>query len=97
MGRCPPERLDDLGDLFAELRTWEGVVERTPAVFYVGRQPFLHFHLLQGDRRRADVKGDDDWVEVDLPHPASATRRAALRRVLRRCYAEKRRPRKDPA
>lgn len=96
MGRCPPERLDDLGDLFAELRTWKGVVERSPAVFYVGRQPFLHFHLLQGDKRRADIKARDDWVEVDLPHPASATRRAALLRALRRCYAEKR-PRKEPA
>ncbi|HSP97541.1 MAG TPA: hypothetical protein VL049_09905 [Candidatus Dormibacteraeota bacterium] len=97
MGSCAPELLDDLGDLFAELRAWDGVAEHAPAVFYVGRQPFLHFHLLHDGRRRADVKGRDDWIEVDLPHPASTTRLAALRRTLRRCYAEKRPPRKDPA
>ena len=90
MGFCPPELLDDLDELFADLREWDGIVERKPAVFYVGSQPFLHFHLLHGGKRRADVKGRADWVKVDLPHPASATRRQTLRRTLRRCYAEKR-------
>ena len=89
MGFCPPELLDDLGELFAELLEWDGIVERKPAVFYVGSQPFLHFHVLHDGKRRADVKGREDWVEVDLPHPVSATRRAALRRTLRRCYGEK--------
>jgi hypothetical protein len=98
MSTCPRELLDDLDDLFAELRAWDGVVERNPGVFYVGRQPFLHFHLLHGGQRRADVKGRAEWIEVDLPRPASASRQAALRRALRRCYAEKRRrPAKEPA
>ena len=48
MAHCPPEILDDLGSLFATLRTWPGVVEKKPGVFYVGSQPFLHFHLLAG-------------------------------------------------
>jgi len=94
MGFCPPELLDDLGELFAELREWDGIVERKPAVFYVGSQPFLHFHLLHGEQRRADVKGRADWVKIDLPYPASATRREALRRTLRRCYAGKKPTRK---
>ena len=66
-------------------------------VFYVGREPFLHFHLLRTGQRRADVKGGEEWIEVDLPRPLSATRRAALQHALRRCYAEKQRSRKDRA
>lgn len=98
MGFCSPALLDDLGDLFAEVRAWEGVVERKPFVFYLGSQPFLHFHARHDGGRRADVKGREDWVQVDIPRPASAARLAALRRALRQCYAEKRRPkRKEPA
>jgi hypothetical protein len=89
VAHCPPELLDDLAPLLAELRTWARVVEKSPGVFYVGREPFLHFHLLAGDRRRADVKGRTSWVEVDLPRPASATRRRALLRELRKRHREK--------
>ena len=45
MARCPAKLLDDLESVFAELRTWPGVVEPKPGVFYVRREPFLHFHL----------------------------------------------------
>jgi hypothetical protein len=89
MAHCPPDQLDDLGPLLAELRTWPGVVEKTPGVFYVRRQPFLHFHLVQGGRRRADVKGRAGWVQVDLPRPASGARCRALLRELQARYAEK--------
>lgn len=89
MAHCPPELLDDLADLFATLRTWDGVVEKKPGVFYVGRQPFLHFHLVEGGRRRADVKGSEDWIQVDLLRPVSAKNRQALLRALRTCFAEK--------
>jgi hypothetical protein len=33
MAHCPPELLDDLTDLLAELRTWAGIVEKKPGVF----------------------------------------------------------------
>lgn len=89
MAYCPPELLDDLADLLAELRTWGGVIEKKPGVFYVHRQPFLHFHLVQGGRRRADVKGRTNWVQLDLPRPVSARRRRALLRELRTRYGEK--------
>ena len=89
MAYCPPEMLDDVADILAEMRRWAGVVEKKPGVFYVGREPFLHFHLLQGGRRRADIKGAADWDEVELPRPASATRRTTLLRRLRARYAEK--------
>jgi hypothetical protein len=86
---CPPELLDDLGDVFANLRTWTGVIEKRPGVFYVRNQPFLHFHLLAGGRRRADVKGYTHWVQLDLPRPVTAARRRALFRELRMRYGEK--------
>jgi len=89
VAHCPPELLDDLADLLAEVRSWAGVVEKKAGVFYVRRQPFLHFHLVAGGRRRADVKGRAGWVQVDLPRPASATRRRALLRELRARYGEK--------
>lgn len=57
MAHCPPELLDDVADVVAEVRTWAGVIEKKPGVFYVRGQPFLHLHLLEGGRRWADVKG----------------------------------------
>jgi hypothetical protein len=89
VAHCPPELLDDLADLLAEVRTWPGVVEKTPGVFYLRRQPFLHFHLVEGGRRRGDVKGRNGWVQLDLPRPISAARRRAFRRELKQRYGER--------
>ncbi len=89
MPRCPPALLDDVADVLAEVRAWAGVVEKKPGIFYVRRQPFLHFHLVEGGRRRADVKGRTGWLQLDLPRPASATGRRALLRALRTRYREK--------
>ncbi len=91
MAYCPPELLDDLADLLAEVRTWAGVNEKRPNVFYAHGQPFLHFHVLEGGRRRADVKGRSAWLQLDLPRPVSATRRRVFRRELRIRYTEKKR------
>ncbi len=89
MAHCPPELLDDLADLLALVRTWAGVVERRPAVFYVRGEPFLHFHLLEGRRRRADVKGRSGWARLDLPRPLPAATRRALLRALGAGHAER--------
>lgn len=89
MAHCPPERLDDVADVVAEVCGWPGVVEKKPAVFYLRRQPFLHFHLLEGDRRCADVKGGTDWLRIDLPQPLSAARRREFLRALRMRYRER--------
>jgi hypothetical protein len=89
MAHCPPELLDDLAELLADVRTWADVVEKSHGVFYVRNQPFLHFHLLAGERRRADVKGDTDWVQMDLPRPVTEASRRALLRELRTRHAEK--------
>ena len=89
MAHCPLELLADLGDLLAEVRTWPGVIEKRPAVFYLRREPFLHFHLFPGPRRRADVKGDAGWFQVELPSKVTDRTRRALSRELRRCYGER--------
>jgi len=89
MAHCPPELLDDVAEVVAEVRTWAGVVEKKSAVFYLRRQPFLHFHLLEGAQRRADVNGREGWIQIDLPRPLSATRRRGLLRELRVRYREK--------
>jgi hypothetical protein len=89
VAHCPPALLDDLADVLAEVRTWPGVVEKSPGVFYARRQPFLHFHLVEGGRRRADVKGRAGWTSFDLPRPLPATRRRAFLRLLGARYRER--------
>ena len=88
-GAVKLESVDDLGDLLTEVRGWTGVIEKKPLVFYVGREPFLHFHRVEGARRRADVKGRDGWKQIDLPEPLGKTTRRALLRELRARYLEK--------
>ena len=82
MAHCPPALLDDVADVLAEVREWAGIVEKSPGVFYSRRQPFLHFHLADGKRRWADVKGPTGWTSFGLPRPLSATRRRAFLRLL---------------
>jgi hypothetical protein len=88
MAHCPPELLDDVAGLIAEVLAWPGVVEKSPGVLYARRQPFLHFHLTRGRRRRADVKGRAGWTSLELPRPIPATKRQAFRRLLRARYRE---------
>lgn len=92
MAHCPPELLDDIGDVLDQVRAWAGIAEKKAGVFYLGRQPFLHFHLARGGGRRADVKGPAGWQQIDLPRPVSATRRRALLRDLRVHYRDRRSP-----
>jgi hypothetical protein len=80
---CPPELLDDVADVLAEVRAWPDVVEKKHNVFYLRRQPFLHFHLLSDGRRRADLRGPAGWVQVDIPRPISTARRRVLLRAAR--------------
>jgi len=87
--RCPPELLDDVADVIAEVRGWPDIVERKPFVFYARRRPFFHFHLVEDGRRRADVRGRSGWVSIGLPRPLTPARRGKLVRELRRCYRER--------
>ena len=44
MKHASPETLNELAAVLARLRTIEGLVERSPGVFYRKSKPFLHFH-----------------------------------------------------
>jgi hypothetical protein len=89
MARCPTPLLDDVVPVLAVLRTWSGVIEKKPGVFYAYRQPFLHFHLGSDGRRRADIRSLAGWTPMDLPRPLSNRRAQSLLRELRRRYAER--------
>jgi hypothetical protein len=86
VAHCPPELLDDLAGVFAEIRPWPGVVEKSRGVFYVRREPFLHFHRTSDGGRRADVKGESGWISLRLPRPLSTARQRRLLRMLRSHY-----------
>lgn len=86
MAHCPPELLDDLAGLFAEIGRWPGVVKKARGVFYVRHAPFLHFHRTADGGRRADIKSAAGWTSVALPRPLSAARQRRFLRVLRGHY-----------
>ncbi len=88
MAHCPPALLDDIADVLADVRSWPGIVEKSPGVFYARRNPFLHFHLVDGERRRADVKGRAGWTSLDLPRPISVAKRRAFLKLLGARYRE---------
>ena len=58
MAHWPAELLDDLTDLLDEVRCWTGVIEKKPGVFYVRREPFLHFHLVEVDPKNTTYEAD---------------------------------------
>jgi hypothetical protein len=89
MARCPTALLGDVVPVLTVLRTWSGVIEKKPGVFYAYRQPFLHFHLGADGRRRADIRSPAGWTSMDLPRPLSHRRGQSLLRELRRRYAER--------
>jgi hypothetical protein len=83
MAHCPYDRLSDLEDVFALMRTWPGMKEPKPGIFYVGRTAFLHFHV-KDERRWADVREGADFASIDIPPGAGAPeRRCFLDRVQR--------------
>jgi hypothetical protein len=92
VAQCPPALLDDLADVLATLRAWPGVVEKSRGVFYLHRQPFLHFHLTAQGERRADIRGRDGWHPLALPRPVPAARLRLFLRALRARYAERQGP-----
>jgi hypothetical protein len=86
VSRVEPARLADLDDVLGQVRSWQGIDDRGGGTFYLRRKPFLHFHVSR-DRRRADVRGEDGWREIELPEPASGQLKGELLAVLRAEYA----------
>ena len=70
--------LDRLEPLLAEIRKFEGLVEKSRGVFYRRSKAFLHFHEdPTGDH--ADVRGPEDFERFKCETPQE--RLALLRRV----------------
>jgi hypothetical protein len=44
MKHASESALDDLGSLLERLRSFDGIVEKSPGVFYRKSKAFLHFH-----------------------------------------------------
>jgi hypothetical protein len=86
MAHCPFDQLRDLADCFDDVRSWPGISEPAPGVFYLKRVAFMHFHVDKAGRRWADVRDGADWGhEIDVPlDPSPTVRRRFLREVRRR-------------
>lgn len=81
MARIDPQSILDLEKELDSIRNWEGIRERSPAVFYKKSQPFLHFHDA-GAERRADVKIGRVWQRVAIPAPSTIkTRKEFLQKI----------------
>lgn len=86
MAHCPYEQISDLESVFDEIRTWEGVKEKSPGVFYIKSTPFLHFHV-KGEARWADVWEGKTWGDpVDIRPKANKSERSAFMAEVRRRY-----------
>jgi hypothetical protein len=60
-------RVDEVRDILEGLRQLPELDEVKPAVFYVKRKPFLHFHE-SATTRSVDVRDGEDWGErIELP------------------------------
>ena len=80
MAHCPFEKLGDLRAVLDEIRSWPGIQEPKPGIFYLKRVAFLHFHLDTEGHRSADVRDGASWgAPLDVPSSTSA---AAQRRLL---------------
>jgi hypothetical protein len=83
MGHARAADLRDIADVLDAVRALPGVLERSPGIFYVGRDPFLHFHTKDG-ARWADAKTGREWgAEMPLPFEATARAKAAFLREVR--------------
>jgi hypothetical protein len=58
-----PDDLEPLAALLGDLRTVDGLTERTPGTFYRGAQAFLHFHADPAGPF-ADLKVDGEFVRM---------------------------------
>jgi hypothetical protein len=81
------ERLTDIDGLLEQLRTVDGLTEKTPGTFYVRSRAFLHFHE-DGDDVYADVRLDGD--DFTRQRVTTAAEQRKLVSAVRRAMAAKR-------
>ncbi len=85
MAHAKVEDLKDLKFLLENIRTLDGLKEKSLGCFYFKSKGILHFHIKQG-RRYAHVSDGQRWHEVDLPSkiglPAQKKAFSAIRKLL---------------
>jgi hypothetical protein len=84
MRHARPGDLERLEPMLAQLRSLDGLVERTPGSFYRKSKGFLHFHIDKDDvYADAKLTGDEfDRVRVTTKREQQALV-AAVRRALK--------------
>ena len=86
MGHCAFEKLADLNAVLNVVRSWPGIKEKSPGVFYLKSTPFLHFHEKDG-ARWADAKDGKAWgAQIDIPFNATKAMRDQFQKEVRRRY-----------
>ncbi len=70
MAHATANDLKDLKTLLENIRTLEGLKEKSLGCFYYKNKGILHFHTKQG-RRYAHVSDGKHWHEIDLPEQIS--------------------------
>ena len=86
MAHAASESLRGIADVLAAIRAFPDIQEKKPGIFYVRRQPFMHFHV-RDDVRWADAKIGTMWgPEIPLPFEAGARAKAAFVREVRARY-----------
>ncbi len=78
MRHARDDALDRLEPLLAELRTVDGLTERSRGVFYRRSQAFLHFHEDPAGLF-ADVRFEDDFERLDIT--GTAEQQALMARI----------------
>lgn len=74
MGHTAFKNLIDLIEELEIIRSFEGIKEKKPGIFYLKSSSFLHFHDSDG-KRWADVKLKSGWKKVDIDFSASLSQR----------------------
>jgi hypothetical protein len=90
MRHARADALDRIEPLLAQLRRIADLTEHSRGVFYVGRQPFLHFHEDPAGLF-ADARLGDDWYR--FPATTAAHRSALVQAVVGHLKAPRPRPR----
>ena len=86
MAHCPADKLSDLEPVLALVRSWPGIREKGPGVFYFKSIPFMHFHEKDGERW-ADVKNGKTWGEpIKIALNASKTQCAQFQKGIQKRY-----------
>lgn len=85
MARCPFEKIEHLTPVFEEIKTWEGIKESKPGIYYLKNSGFLHFHEKE-DKIWADIKSTNGWISFDLPKKMTTKFNVEFKKLLLKHY-----------